>query len=405
MNTKKLFLACSVFSVFPVVVFAQPASYELLAPIGTVTQVSSFGAYLKIVFEGTIGVAGVLAVVMIVICGIKMMTTEAISSRGEAKQCITNAIIGLLLAIGSWLILNTINPVLLDTTLGITLPDTQDVSPTTRTPTTQELPNSPGWYFQYEDANKNKKFVPAAPASDGGEKCQAVLQSYKDKGFTIIPTSIEGVSKECFLVRQTTRPVPANEADMRFQICGERSADGCLAPSNPTAGKIYVNKKACPNPGVREKECTSVGGLDPAALAAIRNIAAQGCPVVISGGTERDGHTEYGGTSDHYPNLRPTGTTFDLRIGNPCVDDYLKKNGLNKSTGNKTTSGIPSCPGGRTGTFCGNSRWYLNGFWFVEERFNDKGTVFPHWHVCKHGSTGTKGNPAGPTAWCNDPPP
>lgn len=41
------------------------------------------------------------------------MTTGSVGGKNEAKECITNALFGLLLAISSWLILNTINPLLL----------------------------------------------------------------------------------------------------------------------------------------------------------------------------------------------------------------------------------------------------------------------------------------------------
>lgn len=90
-----------------------PDQYELIAPIGTLSGCVNLAGYLRGIFETTIGIGGVLAVIMIVICGIKLMATGSVSGKNEAKECITNAIFGVLLAIGSWLILNTINPILL----------------------------------------------------------------------------------------------------------------------------------------------------------------------------------------------------------------------------------------------------------------------------------------------------
>ncbi|MEK7186779.1 MAG: hypothetical protein AAB690_00430, partial [Patescibacteria group bacterium] len=66
-----------------------------------------------------IAVAAVLAVVRIIFAGIKYMSTEAFQSKGEAKTDIQNAVWGLLLAIGAYLILNTINPNLVEFKLTI----------------------------------------------------------------------------------------------------------------------------------------------------------------------------------------------------------------------------------------------------------------------------------------------
>ncbi len=68
-----------------------------------------------------IGITGILAVVMIVICGIRLMTSASASGKSEAKSCITNAIFGVLIALGGWLLLNTVNPQLLKNDARITV--------------------------------------------------------------------------------------------------------------------------------------------------------------------------------------------------------------------------------------------------------------------------------------------
>lgn len=85
------------------------------------TNPCPFGKYLNVLIKLFLGIAGVLAVVMIVWGGIQYMTSELASSKEEGKKSITNAILGLLLALGAWLILNTINPDLLNVCLN-TLP-------------------------------------------------------------------------------------------------------------------------------------------------------------------------------------------------------------------------------------------------------------------------------------------
>ena len=70
-------------------------------------------------FKFLIAIAGVLAVIMIVIGGVEYMSTDAVYGKSEGKNKITRALGGLLLALISWLILNTINPDTLNTALNI----------------------------------------------------------------------------------------------------------------------------------------------------------------------------------------------------------------------------------------------------------------------------------------------
>jgi cell wall-associated NlpC family hydrolase len=90
--------------------------YKLLAPLPIIgdevkiTGGTALQTYLGGIFRLLIGLAGIFAVLMIVIGGIQYMTSEVVFSKEEAKQRIWNAVWGLLLAIGSFVILNTINP-------------------------------------------------------------------------------------------------------------------------------------------------------------------------------------------------------------------------------------------------------------------------------------------------------
>lgn len=78
---------------------------------------NKIGAYLNLMIKLFIGICAVLAVVMIVMGGIEYMTTELISSKEEGKKRILNAIFGLILALGAWTLLYTINPDLLNSDL------------------------------------------------------------------------------------------------------------------------------------------------------------------------------------------------------------------------------------------------------------------------------------------------
>jgi hypothetical protein len=76
-----------------------------------------FGNYLNIIIKIIIGIAAVLAMVMITMGGIEYMTSELISGKEAGKETITHAVLGLVIALGAYLILNTINPQLLNVCL------------------------------------------------------------------------------------------------------------------------------------------------------------------------------------------------------------------------------------------------------------------------------------------------
>lgn len=88
--------------------------YNLLAPIGTFTKApDNIGDYFNTIFKIAIGLCAVLAVIMIVIGGVQYMGDESIFGKTEAKKSITSAILGLIIALGAYALLNTINPDLL----------------------------------------------------------------------------------------------------------------------------------------------------------------------------------------------------------------------------------------------------------------------------------------------------
>lgn len=95
--------------------------YKLLAPIGNLICFGdapgcikdNIGEYFNVIFKIAIGLCGALAVIMIVIGGVQYMGNESVFGKTEAKSKITSAILGLIIALGSYALLNTINPDLL----------------------------------------------------------------------------------------------------------------------------------------------------------------------------------------------------------------------------------------------------------------------------------------------------
>lgn len=91
------------------------SAYTLLEPLGETTKVGNNpGEYFATLYKIGVGIAGVLAVLMLVIGGIEYITSIAIGSKEDAKKRMWAAVGGLLLTLLSWLILNTINPNLTD---------------------------------------------------------------------------------------------------------------------------------------------------------------------------------------------------------------------------------------------------------------------------------------------------
>lgn len=97
--------------------------YRLLAPIPGMSEVISrdnqIGDYINTMFNIFLGLCAALAVIMIIIKGIQWMGTDSVFGKTEAKSEIASAIGGLLLALGAWALLNTINPDLLGGRLDI----------------------------------------------------------------------------------------------------------------------------------------------------------------------------------------------------------------------------------------------------------------------------------------------
>jgi len=130
---KKFFLIFILFistlSFIPQPTFAAattaPAEYTMLAPIPGLTNPSGDGkttnlaTFLPAVVKLMIGLATAFALLRIFQGGIQYLSTDAFSGKSAGKETITNALIGLLLTIGAYTLLYTINPRLVSFSLAI----------------------------------------------------------------------------------------------------------------------------------------------------------------------------------------------------------------------------------------------------------------------------------------------
>ena len=102
-----------VFVVYTTPAFAQPPEeYQTISPLpGTeIVRGDEPGVYFNNIFKIFVAVISILAVIKLMLCGFQYMTSEAISSKENAKKCIWAVIFGLFLILLSFLILQTINP-------------------------------------------------------------------------------------------------------------------------------------------------------------------------------------------------------------------------------------------------------------------------------------------------------
>lgn len=94
---------------------------------------ASITDYLKTIYSFGIAIAGALAVIMIVLAGIRYMLDEAFTSKAEAIKQIQAAFTGLLIALSSYVLLYTINPELVKLNFNLkplTAPSSNGLDPT-----------------------------------------------------------------------------------------------------------------------------------------------------------------------------------------------------------------------------------------------------------------------------------
>lgn len=107
-NKKKLWIGVGILAFLPIVVSAQDIS--TLINIPQLSGEDGFNGYINAVYAICISIAALLAVVKIIVAGVKYMFSDIITHKSEAKKDIRSALFGLVIILGAVLILNLINP-------------------------------------------------------------------------------------------------------------------------------------------------------------------------------------------------------------------------------------------------------------------------------------------------------
>ncbi len=113
-------------------VFAQ--GFVPLAPIpglteGVVANEGGLAQFLNNLYKFLIGIAAVLAIIMIIWGGLQYSTQDSVSEKGEGKQRIYDAIFGLILVLSPVLVFSIINPSILNLSINMEPLDTQSGIP------------------------------------------------------------------------------------------------------------------------------------------------------------------------------------------------------------------------------------------------------------------------------------
>lgn len=214
---KVIILACLMFVFISFAiptnhVFATDTSYNLLTPLpnpdGTQmdtfdpSQTSNLSVYLNLMIKLFIGICAVLAVIMIVMGGIEYMTSELVSSKAAGKERILHAIFGLLLALGAWTLLNTINPDLLDSSLKSLADVTVEVELNADIP--QATPPPGGKYADgsipgasWQPGIASVSLPSGVTINNGGVECTTVGQHNCTSTKGLDPSIINKISSSC----------------------------------------------------------------------------------------------------------------------------------------------------------------------------------------------------------------
>ena len=94
-----------------------PIDYQPISPLPFWKGGGTIGQYISGAYDFLIAICFALAIIVIVINGFQYVLTAIGGKKAEAKETITRAVIGILIAVGSYALLYTINPELVQPTL------------------------------------------------------------------------------------------------------------------------------------------------------------------------------------------------------------------------------------------------------------------------------------------------
>ena len=237
MLNKKIIFILVIFSILVVgPVFAG----DTITGDTTNNQSQDFLAWARWIYPFALSMAAVLAIAMIVIAGIQMMIPSP-GAKEDAKKKIMNAVLGLLLAVGSYLILNTINPNLLKLELK---------PPVLQSPKSDEA-SIPGGTEVISKEDYAKKVENDPNATKTQKEAAKVLVNDPNAGEVIVPKKPEEWSK-----LSTSDKIKVFEKEA--QKCVNKGDFGAVISSDGTVNCRECTGTKVPKPGTPTGETPKV---------------------------------------------------------------------------------------------------------------------------------------------------
>ncbi len=156
-----LLISLAALLLLPGVAWAGIPYQPLVGIPGVDNAASNFNQYINQLYFVSISIAALLAVIKIIIGGVKWMLTDVVTQKSDAKNDIRSALLGLLLIIAAVLILGTINPQL--TNLSV-------------------LQDAPPINLNRQNA---EQFGPPAPVNPNGAENTAPIQEVRNADGTV----------------------------------------------------------------------------------------------------------------------------------------------------------------------------------------------------------------------------
>ena len=118
-------------------VLTRATVYTPLVGVPGITGTGSLEDYLNTLYALSISIAALLAVIKIIIAGVKYMLSDVVTNKSSAIKDIQGALLGLILVVMAWVILYVINPAILSVTVNTRTIEVPSRPPETRGATRQ----------------------------------------------------------------------------------------------------------------------------------------------------------------------------------------------------------------------------------------------------------------------------
>jgi len=232
----------------PVLALAQQNLVNL--PIG---ETASFNDYINAVYLMFISIAALIAVIKIIIAGVKYMFSDIFTQKSDAKRDIQGSLLGLLVVLGAVIVLSIINPDLASFNPNIT--PVQVVEPPTQ-------PVGTGGGFGSDAANTLMEACDSEVLSCNIDPCDTL--DFGDDGSSWLE-SIQNLVGLDYVMNRTACEVTC---DLKGgAIVTEGSASGsCVSPNTDSVAEaeqiiiadIMENSAICDANGCQAQDCAAI---------------------------------------------------------------------------------------------------------------------------------------------------